>query len=979
MIAVIVGMSLEPLHALDPSKVLTQYHQDVWTERQGLPQGSVQALWQTSDGYLWIGTRDGLARFDGVNFSVFRSETHEGLDSNDIRALCEDRFQRLWIGTFNGGLSCYAKGKLIRYSTEDGLPSNGILDLRVDRNGVVWISTWTGLARFENGRFRAIGNEDGQPLLTASSIREDSEGRLWIASESSLYQIKGDRFVPVNLNGWPENPIREIYPDRDGSLWICTLGSGMGRLKEGQLTRFTIEDGLPDNKIRTALRDRNGNLFLGTWSGLCRSRNGKFRTYSRADGLPHDIVETLYEDREGSLWIGTRGAGLVRFRDGKFSNFTTREGLAHNFAKCVLEDRQGAIWVGSHGGGLSRYKDGQFTTYNTAHGLPSPFVWSIGEDYEGNIWVGTGRPGSLSRFQEGRFVAFQNEQTLPIERGVRALLADRDGNLWIGVDGGGLGCLRDGTLTWYTTNHGLPSNVIRVIYQDRENQLWIGTIHGLCRIRDGQFTSFNTDDGLAHNAVYTVFEDSEGMIWIGTQGGLSRYAEGRFHSYTTRDGLMQNFVYQILEDNRQHLWMSSNRGVFRVSKQAFADFDRGQARTLVCEPYGISDGMKTTQCEGGSQPAGWKSRDGRLWFPTAHGVTMLDPEQLFRNLQPPPVVIEAVSLPDRTVALPGPVQLQPNTREIRIHYTALSFLAPEKVQFRYRLEGLSSDWIEAGPRREATYHELPPGKYRFQVVACNNDGVWNETGAIFSFSLPPRFYQTAWFYALCALILILAGWEYHRRRLRQAEAQFSVVLAERNRIARDLHDTLAQGFAGIAFQLEAVATKLTEAPAQAQEHLTIALNMVRHSLAEARRTVMNLRSAALENGDLATALNESGRQILAGRPVQLDVKTQGEPRPIPAKTEENLLRIGQEAITNALKHAEATRIDVLLEYRPESVCLIVRDDGKGFDPVTEQNRNGAHFGLLGMRERAKQVNGQLRIQSDPQTRGTKIVFEISTR
>jgi ligand-binding sensor domain-containing protein/signal transduction histidine kinase len=962
--------------ALDPAKAITQYHQDTWTERDGLPQGSVQTIIQTTEGYLWIGTRDGLARFDGVAFTVFRTETHAGLPANDIRCLFEDRSGQLWIGTFNAGLSRYSNGKFTSYTTSDGLPSNGIRDIFEDRHRNLWIGTGGGLVRRKDEEFELYGASRGLVGRVGHSVREDRQGRLWVATETALHQLEGDRFESLPQNDeLPDNLLRDIYVDHQDVIWITTLGSGLWRVEDGKISRFRSRE-LPDNTVRTVLQDSSENLWIGTWSGLCRLQDGRLSTYTKQDGLPNDYVEVLYEDREGSLWIGTRGGGLARLRDGKFSNYTTREGLANNFAKCVLEDRRGVLWIGSHGGGLSRFENGVFTNFTTRDGLRSQFVWSIGEDCDGNIWVGTARPTSLSVYKGGRFTSFGRRQGLPVEQGIRAICTDPEGNIWVGGDGGGLGRFREGRFMSYTTREGLPGNAILALQRDLEGNLWIGTTAGLCRFRDGQFKTFTAGNGLAHNTVYAIYQDSETVLWFGTQGGLTRYAGGQFQSYTTRDGLFQNVIYQVLED-REHLWMSSNRGVFSISKSSFADFDQERVRPLPSMPYGIADGMKATQCEGGSQPAGWKTRDGKLWFPTAHGVAMINPGKIKRNEQPPPVLIEQVVVGNRSVALSGPAEFPPNTRELRFHYTALSFLAPEKVRFRYKLENLDKNWVNAESRRIAFYNEIPAGRYRFHVVACNDDGVWNETGASFAFSLLPHFYQTAWFYALCAAIIALAAWSFHRHRMRRAEAQFSLVLAERGRIARDLHDTLAQGFAGIAFQLEALAGHLKEAPAQAQGHLKMALNMVRHSLAEARRSVMNLRSTALESGDLASALSETARQMMVDQEVNLDIQTSGSPKPLPPKIENDLLRVGQEAITNALKHGHADKICIELDYQPQSVTLRVRDNGLGFDPAQSVAR-GSHFGLLGMRERAKQMGASLIVQSSP-GQGTEIVLEVSIK
>ncbi|MBI4660175.1 MAG: hypothetical protein HY735_15150 [Verrucomicrobia bacterium] len=965
-----------PIYALDPTKAITQYHLDVWTEGDGLPQSSVQAITQTRDGYLWIGTRDGLAHFDGVTFTVFRAETNEGLQSNDIRALCEDKAGNLWIGTFNGGLSRRTGGKFIHYDAAVELAATGVLDIFEDQQGNLWLGSWNGIGRLSSSGFKLYTARDGLMGHSCRSLCQDREGGIWIATGRGLSCFSNGQFKGYTVrDGLRSQALRKVLADRAGAIWFGSVGGGLGRLQGGEFSHSTTADGLADNKVRTILEDRDGNLWIGTWNGLSRSQGGRLTSYTRQDGLPHDFVEALYEDREGSLWIGTRGGGLARLRDGTFSVLTTKEGLASDFPRCVYEARDGSLWIGSDGGGVSRYRDGKFVHFTTRHGLVSNSVLSIGEDRSGTIWVGTEHPPGVHQFQTGTSERFIEIRKFPKDCAIRVIFADHENNLWVGTDGGGLHRYRDGQVTVFTAADGLPSNLVRAVEQDREGTIWAGTGGGLSRYRDGRWVNYTTKDGLVHNAVYCLHEDREGALWLGTQGGLSRFYRGKFAAYTVRDGLFQNFIYRILEDDRQTLWISSNRGVFSLAKEAIAAFDAARIPALPCVAYGVADGLKTAQCEGGTQPAGWRSCDGVLWFPTACGVARINPERIRRNEQPPPVLIEQVTSSHRALDLTSSAKLAPGSRELTFHYTALSFLAPKKVRFRYKLEGIDADWIEAGTRRLAFYNELPPGGYRFRVTACNNDGVWNDAGASFAFTLAPHFYQTNWFYALGALAVALAAWSFHLHRMRRAQAQFSLVLAERNRIARELHDTLAQGFAGIAFQLEAVATKLTEAPGQAQQHLTLALNMVRHSLMEARRSVMNLRSTALENGDLSTALADTARQMIGHRAVEVQVETVGAVRPLPAKIENNLLRVGQEAITNSLRHSEARRIRIDLNYQPQEVVLRIEDDGKGFTVPASPRLNGAHFGLLGMQERAKQMGAKLSVQSKP-GEGTEVLVQV---
>ena len=963
--------------SLDPSTAITQYHQNVWGEGDGLPQGSVQAITQTRDGYLWVGTRDGLGRFDGVKFIVFHTENSPGLESNDIRAFHEDRLGQLWIGTFNGGVSRFFQGKFTCYRSQDGLPGNGVLDIYEDSQGNLWMGTWNGLARYRDGKFVAYSVADGLAGPSVFSICEDGQGRLWLGTSGGVNWFSQGRFNPCALpDGWLNTLVRKVYVDRNGVLWIGSFGGGLARLENGKCTEYSTKNGLADDRVRDVYQDTDGNLWIATWGGLGRLANDKISSYAKQDGLPHNRVEALYEDQEKSLWIGTHGGGLAQLRDARLKVYTSREGLVNNFTKCVFAGRDGALWIGTDGGGLSRYQDGRFANYTTENGLPSNFILAIGEDCGGKVWFGTGEPAALCTLdRDGHFTSYTRSQGFPIQHRTRTVFGDREGNLWVGGSGGGLCRYRAGAFSVYSTLQGLPGNLIRVIAQDREGNLWVGTNDGLCRYQNGRFTVFTTRDGLAHNAVYSIYEDAQGALWFGTQRGFSRYRGGKFTAYTPHNGPLQNVIFQILEDDRQNLWMSSNRGIFSLAKRAVEDFDLGRIQTLPCVAYGLADGMKSTQCEGGTQSAGCRSKDGRLWFPTVNGLVVIDPKAITRNLRPPPVLIEQVYAGNQSFDPLLPAKLPPSAHELRFYFTALSLAAPEKVRFQYKLEGLDDQWVDAETRRTAVYNQLPPGNYEFRVRACNNDGVWNESGAAFAFSLAPQFYRTTWFYCFGAAIILIAAWGFHHRRMKLAHDKFSLVLAERSRIARELHDTLAQGFAGIGFQLEAVAARLTEAPAQAQQHLKVALQMVRHSLAEARRSVMNLRSASLDNGDLGNALVETARQMIADKPVDVQLKIRAPTRPLPPKIENNLLRIGQEAITNSLKYAHAERICIELDYQERGVAMRIQDDGQGFDLPQLTAANGAHFGLLGMHERARQMGARFNVRSQP-GQGTEVLVEV---
>ncbi len=754
--------------AHDQQKAMTQYGHDVWQVEQGLPQNSVQAILQTRDGYLWFGTQEGLARFDGARFTVFDKRNTPAIKHNNIHSLCEGRDGTLWIGT-NGGLVRLKDGKFTSFTTQEGLSHDFINSVYEDQQGQLWIGTFGGgLDRFKAGRFTHYTTKEGLANDFVWAIHEGHDGHLWIGTNGGLDCFKEGRFTHYTTKeGLVNDFVWVIHESKDHSLWLGTNG-GLSRFKDGQFTTYTKQDGLSHDVVKAIYEGEAGTLWIGTdGGGLNRFAEGKFSSFTAKEGLSNNFVIAIYQDREGSIWLGTYGGGLDRLRDSKFTNYSAKDGLAHDLARAIYESRDGSIWVGTQGGGVSRLKDGRFTNYTTQDGLADNVVMALYEDRAGHMWFGTN--GGLSRFKDGRFTNYSKKDGLSHDF-VRAIYEDREGALWVGTRGGGLNRFKDGRFTNYL-NQGFSSDVVRMIQEDRAGNVWIGNNNGLTRFKDGQFTTYTTKDGLSHNSVYAVVEDADGTYWVGTYGGgLNRFKDGKFTRYTTKEGLFDDVVFQMLDDGRGNLWMSCNKGIFRVSKQELHDFAAGKINAITSVSYGISDGMSSSECNGSSQPAGWKTRDGRLWFPTIKGVAIIDPTNIEINRLIPPVIVEQVVVDSQAIALPAQTTLPPGKGKFEFYYTGLSFLAPEKVRFKFKLEGFDQDWIDAGTRRIAYYTNLPPGNYRFRVMACNNDGVWNEDGAAFAFYLRPHFYQTYWFYALCVLAAALIGVGIYLLRIRQVKA-----------------------------------------------------------------------------------------------------------------------------------------------------------------------------------------------------------------
>lgn len=970
MLACLLLLSSGTALGLDSNRELSQFRHEVWLTENGLPQNTVHSIAQTSDGYIWIGTEEGLARFDGIRFTVFNKQNTPQFKSNFVRTLLADRHGALWIGTAEGLLRLF-QGRFTLFTTSDGLPSDTIQAVYEDRAGILWVATATGLGLFKGGTVTTFTSKERLISGSIQALFEDREGALWICTPYGLGRLKDGKFANYTVrDGLGSNGVRSIQQDRDGRLWFGTL-SGLSLYSGGRFTTFTTRDGLPSDRIIALCADREGSLWVGTANGLSRFRDNHFTNFAPGESLTTTAL-SLLEDREGNLWIGTESGGLNLLKDTKFTTYTMRNGLSSDYVKSVYEDNAGNIWIGTDGGGLNLLAGGTFKRYTTRDGLASNTVLALFGDPGGNLWVGT--PDGLSRFRDGSFKTYTSADGLA-NGFVRSINGDQNGNLWIGTRGG-LTRFKNGNFKNYTEADGLANDFVSSILSDTKGSLWIGTLGGLSRFSNDEFTNFTSKDGLLNDYVTSLYEDSEGTLWIGTGGGgLNRLKNGRVTAFTSRQGLVDDVIYRILEDGSNNLWLSCRQGIFHISKKDFDELANGKTSSITPIAYGTADGMMTRECSGGGDPGGWKGRDGKLWFATIKGVAVIDPQRIKINEQPPPVVIEEIRIDDQSIMANDNLKLGPGQTRFDIYYSAPSYVAPEKVRFKYRLEGFDKDWVDVGTRRVAYYTNLRPGSYRFQVIASNNDGVWNQTGASFTLYLKPYFYQTYWFYAVCILGLALLSWQLYRLRVRRIEAQFGAVLAERTRIAREIHDNLAQEMLGISVQLELVARTLPSQAEVAREHLDRVRRLVRHGISEARRYVWDLRSQSLENKDLPAALSETARRLTAETSIETQVQVSGTFRPLTRLVEDNLLRIGQEAINNVVRHAAAQHILVNLVFDARRVRLSVQDDGRGFDSQSTGNGSTGHFGLVGMRERATQLGGTLSINTGNGS-GTEIVVDV---
>ncbi len=948
--------------AIDPSTPLAGYARQTWVMENGLPQNTVQALAQTRDGFVWLGTEAGLVRFDGVAFQTFDRTSGPALPSGDIRCLLATRDGALWIGT-GAGLARWMDGAVTVYTTRDGLPGNGIWALGEASDGSLRLWTEQGPARQEGDRFRAVTSVDMFPRAAFPSPWEDPEFDIFEAQIGRDIRVTGNR-SSLDLDEISKLPQAPIH--------------------------LAVGKELPGSRIQVVFADREGALWIGTNAGLARWVNGKVERLPVTDPLAGASILALMEDREGNLWVGTETDGLHILRDERFRIFDTRAGLSSDRITAVTEDGAGTLWVGTQEDGLNavRRETGggavpgwSVRTWSVADGLASNVILSLAAARDGDLWVGT--PDGLNRIHGRRVDTFTSADGLPDDF-IRSLLVDDDGSLWIGTRHGlthwKLGSRRAGPHTppemeTYTQANGLGSDLVGAMARDAGGDLWIATLAGLSRLHQGKISNYTTANGLTSNVITALLARSDGTLLIGTQDHGWDVWDGRRFSAAMNNGPEQAAIRAILDDGEGHLWFATGNGIARCDCKAMRRAVTGSAAAAGCShwmEFGAADGLRSRETATNSHPSAWRSRDGHLWFATPRGLVEVDPARFPVNTLPPPVALErfAVDDVDQPLHAAGSwLRVAAGQVHFEFDYAGLSFVAPQKVRYRYILDGFDRTWTQAGARRSAYYTNIPPGRYTFRVQAANNDGLWSTAGASLAFALQPRFYQTVWFYAL--LLAALAGsiWLLLRQRLRLAEREFRAVLGERSRIAREIHDTLAQGYVGISVQLEVLAELLRTGKSEAAaKHLDQTREQVREGLADARQSIWALRT---QDGGEETLPVRLRRLVEAagGNGLEARYSTFGAYRPLPAKTETELLRVAQEAIHNVKKHAGATQLSVQLEYGRDTIALEVRDDGRGgaVDWAAVEGRDAlpGHFGLTGMRERAAAMGGTLELSSAP--------------
>jgi len=1013
-----------PAYGIDRGRKLEELHHTGWTYTEGAP-GEVHALAQTTDGYLWLGTATGLFRFDGIRFQPYTSQSGPAFPQRNVLSLFAVPDGGLWVGYWYGGVSFIKDGTVTDYGTPEGLPARAVLAFARDRQGAIWIAAGQdGLARLEGSRWRTIGPDWGFAGL-AYTVFVDHVGTIWVGTPTSVASLRegGHRFQ-IAAEGLRR--VRHIAEAPDGTLWMAELGYGVrpvplpGRRNVAvfvgsQAITFDNQGSLWITSLGTGIRrvpypDRFQQLQSHAPSAW-QFHNSEVQEFTQENALTSDYVTSVLHDREGNVWIGT-SAGLDRFRQSPVVPLPLRPlsirgdlpipSLESFITSALTADDQGALWVSGMGPQvLLKIQQNRIATQLRDRPVDAAY-----RDPNGVFWLAT--PSSVFRIADERLATIGSRPKaatyryhpgepagqgltarqlhLPTAGGiavslqsrVKAITQDRLGRLWISMESG---TFRLETSSWTNLESlGGPEGTATAEFTDSEGRIWFGFTNTVAMLDGHSLRIFSGKDGV-HVGAITSIQGKGTTIWIGGERGLAFFEGSRFQTVHSSDGSAFAGVSGIVAGTEDGLWFSDNRGIIHIREDRLQQRGTGKVEF---ESFGLLDGL-TTELRGSlASPSAVQTNDGRIWFATTKGLAWIDPRISVRNTVPPPVIIESIVANGRKHTSSMPLSLPPRTADLQIAYTATSLTVPERVRFRYKLEGQDEEWQDAGTRREAFYTNLGPGSYQFRVIACNNDGVWNDIGAAVSFSIAPSYYQTSWFRAAAVVTVLALFWMLYQFRLRQIAHAFNVRLdervGERTRIARELHDTLLQSFQGLMLRFQSARDLLPGHPARAVEALDGALNRADEAIVEGRDAIQNLRSSTTAVTELAEAITALAEDFAQGpdgerSAVTFRVSVVGTPRDLHPILRDDVYRIASEALRNAYRHAQASHIEAEVTYGANEVRLRIRDDGKGIDPQHLSAGRSRHWGLANMRERAEQIGSVLSLWSELGA-GTEVELRI---
>ena len=970
--------------------MVSQYAHTAWRARDGAPSGAVLDFAQTKDGYLWVGTEFGLLRFDGARFVEWQPPAGTQLPPGRVTRLLASSDGSLWIGT-EQGLASWKDGRL----TLHAVPGNrGVGALAEDRLHTVWVGTLDegagSLCAIERDRTTCEGG-DGNLGIGVNAIHEDRQGRLWVGTTNALWQWTPG--PPKRLA--TSQPVDAIVDVAGRPLLVSMLG-GVQQLADGRLQTVSLGERAAGKRLLSLQADRDGSLWIGTSTGILHASAGRVDGYARSDGLSADYVRGFFEDREGNVWVATQG-GMDRFRELAVPALSTRQGLAREWPSSVLAARDGSVWIATFGG-LHHLKDGELTVLRRRAlatggpareivdaGLVHDSVFTLYEDPRGRLWAGT--QGGIALLEDGRFSAVAG---VPAADWVWCITGDASGRTWISQVGGLYQRKPDGAIEAFEWPSMESPTAALAMVPDASGGVWLGyRTSGLVHAApDGRVVRrYTTAEGLGTGPIEALRLDADGTLWASTAGGLSRLKDERIATLARRNGLPCDTVHWFVEDDAHAFWLGTACGLVRVARPEIDGWIADPARSVKTTVFDVSDGFLSSAVTIQFTPQASKAVDGRIWFVSRDGVGVIDPNHLRINGLPPPVQVEQVIADGHALDVSsGAVRLPPRVRDVTIDYTAPSLSVPEKVSFRFRLEGQDADWRQVVNERRVHYSNLAPGHYRFRVTASNNHGVWNEQGASLDMEVAAAFWQTAWFRALCTLVLAALLVGAYRLRVRRLRERFALTLdarvAERTRIARDLHDTLLQSFQGLLLRFQTVLELMPSRPAEARAMLASTIDQAASAITEGRDAVQGLRDSVTESDNLGAAVRSLADDLRVqdggGRTPTVRVEVHGVSRPLHPIVRDETFRIAGEALRNVLRHAGATQVEVEIAYDRPHLRLRVRDDGKGMSTEALNRPPQGHFGLQGMRERAAVIGGSLAVWSAVDA-GTEVELTVPAR
>jgi len=953
---------------LDPSKTLTQYTHDRWDPARGFLGGAVYAICQSADGYLWIGTERGLVRFDGFHFTLLPRPIPNAAPLGPVRGLVSDAEGSVWIRLDGTRLIRYRDGKFDDASAQFDLGEIRFTAMSSDNDGGILMSgLGSRTLRYDAGAIETIA--DSREIAgTVISLGKTRDRRVWIGTrDNGLFRVDGGRVVHISKD-FANQKINALTPAKDGGIWIGT-DTGIKYLDRGGILARKVPISFDRFQIFSMVLDRDANLWAGTDQGLLRiNRNGAVSIDRRNKALDQEVT-AVYEDRDGNLWVGD-SQGIERLRDGTFTTYSTDDGLPPKNNGPIYADSDGRTWFAPASGGLYWLKDGHLSHFSSAS-LDNDVIYSISGG-GGEIWLGRQRGGLTELTKDGELFT---ARTYTVRDGLAqnsafAIHRDRDGSVWAGTVSAGVSRLKDGVFKSYSTADGLPSDAINSIVEASDGTVWLATPSGLCSFTNGHWLTRNTQDGLPSADIRSIFEDSDHVLWIATSSGLAFLASGHIAVPHDLPESLREQIFGITEDGLGHLWFATSDHVIQVSRDQLL---HGPMTESDVQSFGTEDGLEWI--EGVRRDRSLVADSlGRVWISLNHGLAVADPKLTQNSAISVSVRIESLASDGQEIKLDGTPKVPAGSRSITLTFAGTCLSAPQRIRFRYKLDRADQGWSDPVDLKQVIYRNLGPGVYRFHVVASNNLGLWNGPETSISFLIDRTFWQTWWFRASCLLVLALTTLAFYQLRMRQLAQRMDILfqgrLAERTRIAQELHDTLLQSFQGLMFRFQTVEEMLPNRPDDARKALGSALDLADQALMESRDAIKDIRSSPSVGSDLAEALNalmaEVNEEVNANNceAPEFGVIVVGKSQTVRPVLRAEILRIAREAIRNAFRHANAHRIEAEISYGEPSFSLRLRDDGKGIDPeILERGRRAGHWGLVGMEERAKRVGGQLDIWS----------------